>query len=31
MLWARAEERGDVWALRMLRVAHVLKISRDDE
>ena len=31
VLWARLEERRDAWALRMLRVAHVLKISRGDE
>ena len=31
VLWARLEERRDEWALRVLRTAHVLKFSRDDD
>ena len=29
--WERLGERRDEWALRMLRAAHVLKASRDDD
>ena len=31
VFWGRLEERRGEWALRMLRTAHVLKVSRDDD
>ena len=31
VLWERVEERRDEWAMLMLRAAHVLKVSRDDD
>ena len=31
VLWERLEERRDEWALLMLRTAHSLKVSRDDD